>query len=277
MTVPLVSCLTVTDGRLRLLKEAVGCYLRQSYPRRELVVVTASGGTYLAAVRSYVAALGRPDVRVVPVDTPTAPLGTLRNAALDAARGEYVCQWDDDDLYHPDRLALQFAAMRDAGGEASFLTDHLQFFSQDRSLFWLDWSVFGHPPAAPDSRELQFLPGSLLTVRHPALRYPETGKQSRFGEDNDMRGQVVRAVRAVAVSGHAHLYVYRCHGRNYMPTDHHRAITRLCATDRAFLAPRESGLRRHLRDHRLPGPYRVKEASGATVFTVRSVGPEARA
>ena len=31
------------------------------------------------------------------------PLGLLRNIAVAQAKGNIVCQWDDDDLYHRDR------------------------------------------------------------------------------------------------------------------------------------------------------------------------------
>jgi hypothetical protein len=42
---------------------------------------------------------------------PGATLGTLRGLSLDVATGEIVCQWDDDDCHHPDRILHQVQQM----------------------------------------------------------------------------------------------------------------------------------------------------------------------
>ena len=97
----LVSCAMVTKQRLNVLPRAVAWFQRQSYPDRELIVVNdADDGTkeYLAALR---------DKRIVYIRPEQACLGELRNVAVTHARGTYLAQWDDDDWYHPDRLALQ--------------------------------------------------------------------------------------------------------------------------------------------------------------------------
>src|SRR5947207_1475280 len=39
---PLVSCLMVSRGNLQIARHSVECYLRQDYPNRELIVVSAS-------------------------------------------------------------------------------------------------------------------------------------------------------------------------------------------------------------------------------------------
>ena len=39
---------------------------------------------------------------------------------------DVICQWDDDDCYHPERLAVQLAHMLDCNARACCLTDHLQ-------------------------------------------------------------------------------------------------------------------------------------------------------
>ena len=72
-------------------------------------------------------------------------LGELRNASVEAARGDIVCQWDDDDRYHPRRLELQFAAMRVENSEFCFLTDQLHLFAPDRTMYWDDWKLEVHP------------------------------------------------------------------------------------------------------------------------------------
>lgn len=104
---PLVSCLMVTsESRRALALEAMDCFARQTYPNRQLIVVsddrTVSDWCRVEGVWSYY----HPDVRV---------LGDLRNLSVEHAAGEFVAQWDDDDLSAPDRLAVQLAAIRTGG------------------------------------------------------------------------------------------------------------------------------------------------------------------
>jgi glycosyltransferase involved in cell wall biosynthesis len=259
---PLISCLTVTANRIQLLKEAIYCYLEQTYSPRELVIVTVVGGRHAEAIKDYIDSLGRDDIHLFVVENPDASLGYLRNKTVEFSRGDLVCQWDDDDLYHPSRLEQQFAALRDQKAEACFMSDHLQFFTDTQALYWLDWRRFG------GTLEKQLLPGSMLATRSSALKYPETGNESHFGEDNYVRSKVASSMGIAVVSGESHLYVYRCHGRNTFSTKHHRSITQCCAISSAELQDKEHALRRNLGALSLPSPYFVTSREGQTVFTV---------
>ena len=98
---PLISCLMVTlpvETRAAGRRRAIADYRRQSYPHRELVLVMDRGDPAShAALRAEVAALGDASISVVALDD-TLTLGALRNASVAAARGQLLCQWDDDDL-----------------------------------------------------------------------------------------------------------------------------------------------------------------------------------
>jgi glycosyltransferase involved in cell wall biosynthesis len=252
---PLISCVTITSDRVRLLKQAIACYLAQTWEPRELVVVAGGSPRYQDAIARHLAHLGRADVRLVRADAGLT-LGEMRNLSLDAARGELVCQWDDDDLYHPERIRLQHQALgRDA--DACFLTDTLQFFDDARELYWLDWSRF-----AVGGPEVTMLPGSMLVRRDPRLRYPATDR----GEDNDVRRQVFQLMRPVGLDGHGFLYVYRFHGRNLWPRGHHSSLGSV-ALEAAALGPRAPTLRRALAAFPLPRPFAVVGREGQTVFT----------
>jgi glycosyltransferase involved in cell wall biosynthesis len=248
---PLVSCLTVTTERLRLLKDAIGCYLAQTWPRRELVVVAAGSGRFQRAVAAHLDRLGRDDIRLVPADA-GLPLGALRNASLDHARGEWLCQWDDDDLYHPERVRLQYEAARAADADACFLTDLLQYFGDERSLYWLDWSVY-----APLGADKAMLPGSMLVRRDERLRYPEMAR----GEDNAFRDLVFRHLRVTGLSGRGYLYVYRYHGRNAYARAHHEALSST-ALDPSVVRSRAEVLRPALAALPLALPYTVRGRGG---------------
>ncbi|HEX7090574.1 MAG TPA: glycosyltransferase family A protein [Longimicrobiales bacterium] len=258
-TTPLISCLTVTTERLRLLKDAIGCYLAQSYAPRELVIVAGGSARYQDAVRRYLDGLGRADIRLVPAGA-SLSLGAYRNLSMDHARGEFLCQWDDDDLYHPERLRLQYEALCAAGADACFLTDLLQYFSDERSLYWLDWMAYA--PAGPDK---VWLPGSILVRRDPRIRYPETGGVAERGEDNALRTLVFEHLQATGLGGRGYLYVYRYHGRNAYARAHHQALSGT-AVDARFIQERAPELRRALAAFPLPLPYIVRARGGAPVF-----------
>jgi glycosyltransferase involved in cell wall biosynthesis len=91
----MVSCLCVTKGRPQL-KEAIECFNRQLYPNKELIIVV-DGQESISC--------NQPDVKVYNVNRNT--LGELRQASVNRATGHIVLQWDDDDLYHPDRIDCQ--------------------------------------------------------------------------------------------------------------------------------------------------------------------------
>jgi len=109
------------------LRRALSDYAWQTYPWRELVVVCDEQHAGDAGgVRADVAALGRDDVRCV---TPSGrlTLGALRNVGWASASGDVTLQWDDDDRYHPDRIAAQAGAWQRAGTLAVCLTEVMHY------------------------------------------------------------------------------------------------------------------------------------------------------
>jgi glycosyltransferase involved in cell wall biosynthesis len=110
----------VTGDRLTLAKRAVRSFAEQTYPNRELVVVTDGPQRVRDALERYVAALGLEDsVRFVYPQGDGLTLGRLRNLSLDAAGGDFVCQWDDDDYNHSGVPAAPSAAPRSSRRERS--------------------------------------------------------------------------------------------------------------------------------------------------------------
>src|SRR5882762_9182892 len=102
---PLVSCLCVTKNKLYQLKRAVNCFYGQSYARKELVIVYEGNKTEAS---KWISHLKDPKIKVVHVSViPKLSLGELRNISIAHAKGEYFCQWDDDDWYHRDRVKIQ--------------------------------------------------------------------------------------------------------------------------------------------------------------------------
>jgi glycosyltransferase involved in cell wall biosynthesis len=216
-TLPSISCLMVTHDRLALAKRAIRCFERQTYSNRELVIVTDGHARYRAALERFVAELGLENVRMVRVDVQgrEKSLGELRNVSLAAADGDLVCQWDDDDCYHPDRIRLQVEHMLADHGRACFLTDHLHYLEDDAALVWIDWTLGGK------SGRDQLLPGTMVMYRDPRFRYPESGPYARRGEDSMLLSDLYDNVPVVAARSMGHLYLYTYHGRNTFDRQHH--------------------------------------------------------
>ncbi|MCP4262044.1 MAG: glycosyltransferase [Planctomycetes bacterium] len=259
---PKISCLTVTSRRLRLLKEAIQCFCSQSYPNRELVIVSHNDTREREAIERYLRSLGRKDIRHISLETEGYSLGRARNASLDAATGELICIWDDDDLYHPDRLSYQFQALNESSAQACFLTDHLQFFEQERELYWVDWRFGGHL----DKFE-RLVPGTMMMYKDKSFRYPESGTQARVGEDNVFVDALRnKQVKVAAPTGLGFLYLYRCHGDNTHPSEHFRHIQAFGSQEQHFIEQRKVILLTALKQYQLPVPLVVKNRTQETMF-----------
>jgi glycosyltransferase involved in cell wall biosynthesis len=211
---PLISCLMVTLDRLALAKRSIQCFADQTWPNRELVIVTDGQPLFRQSLERFVASLGLSNVRFVDPGR-RLPLGALRNLSLTHARGEIVCQWDDDDANHPERLRIQAEFMFAQKARASFLGDHLQWIADQRTLSWIDWSWGGITGMAA------IVPGTLMMFRDPRFRYPEEGPYARQGEDSLFLSQLYETVPVTKLDGAGYLHLYEYHGRNTFSREHH--------------------------------------------------------
>lgn len=192
----LVSCLMVTRGRLFPAQFAVQCFLAQSHTNRELVVVVDDERCELLP---YIEALNDQRIRVVQV-APGATLGELRNLSIQAARGTYVCQWDDDDLYAPERIQTQLAVLRATGTAACLLRR------------WTLWWPHARRLAVSGARLWE---GSMLALKSAIPTYPA----KRRGEDTEMMRNLQRSQRLALLEA-PELYVYVRHGNNTFDEHH---------------------------------------------------------
>jgi glycosyltransferase involved in cell wall biosynthesis len=209
-----------TYDRLSLAKHAIRSFAAQTWPEKELIVVTDGQARFLHALERYAAALGLERVRFVHAGPQRLTLGGLRNISLDAAAGDIVCQWDDDDYSHPERLRLQAEEILRNDAGACFFTDHLQLIEEQNALYWLDWGL--DRSMAEGAR---LLPGTMMMRRGLPVRYPEEGPYARHGEDSVLLAELSNATRVVPLRGAGYLYLYRYHGRNTFSREHHYQLT----------------------------------------------------
>lgn len=134
------------------LQNSIRSVLAQSYADVELLVVDdcSTDGSW-PLVRSLAAA----DRRVVALRLPSnGGVAAARNAGIEAASGDYIAFLDSDDWWHPRKLEIQLAKMRDAGARVSYT---------------------GYQRVDEEGRPLS-------TVRPPAsVRYADMLKSNRIG------------------------------------------------------------------------------------------------
>lgn len=95
MDQPLISCLCVTENRPDFMPWLLWNWKRQTYPETELLIVDGSEKPFKP---------GRlKNVRVI--HAPGTNIPQRRNLALQEANGDLMAWFDDDDWYHPRRLA----------------------------------------------------------------------------------------------------------------------------------------------------------------------------
>jgi len=253
---PTVSCLMVTFDRLTLAKRAIWSFATQSYSERELIIVTDGKESFRQALERYVAALGIERVRFVNAGPERLTLGKLRNISIEAAQGDIICQWDDDDYSHPERLVVQTGHMIRNSASACLMTDHLHYIENERLLCWIDWTVGGTSKGSA-----QLAPGTILMFRDKRFQYPEDGQYARQGEDAVFLEQVYRAVPVAHLEGAGHLYLYTYHGRNTFPRGHHYHIAKF-RTSNAHLHQHADKLREATRHYPIAKPYFVVGREG---------------
>jgi hypothetical protein len=196
-----VSCLMVTKNRFRQAQLAVQGYRRQSWRKRELLVLDSSDEEKLVR---WIEDLRDPTIRVIHTAGSEAPLGAHRNRAVELAEGTHVAQWDDDDLSHPARLEAQLSVLKQTRSRANLLC---------RELLWM--------PRARRMSVLQFRSheNTLLCERAAMPRYPELPR----AEDTPLVKELI-ATKVVSYLDLPELYLYVAHGANTFDETHMRSI-----------------------------------------------------
>ena len=202
---PLISCLCVTRNKIEKLKRVIRCFLAQSYPNKELLILYEDNDP---ATEGFADTISNNLIRFVKVSaTPKMSLGELRNISIAQCNGEYFCQWDDDDWYHIDRLSAQMDALLSNLQPVSVLVN------------WLIYDAVNHQAYLSYIRMWE---GSIVckkSVIGEDLRYPSMIK----AEDSvfvDQLRQTTRIYPQVKPT----LYIYVFHGSNTWDIGHFEGI-----------------------------------------------------
>jgi glycosyltransferase involved in cell wall biosynthesis len=197
---PLVSCVMSTFDRRPFIPLALECFRRQTYPRRELIVVDDGTDPVEDLFR------GEPDVRYIRLDRRTT-LGAKRNAGIAEARGTIVGIFDDDDWYAERRIERQVAPI--VRGEADLTGLPTRHFLELPQRQW--WTI---DPALHRRMFFGDVAGGTMMFRRAiwkgGLKFPNLSlaEDARF-----LRECVRRGLRLQRIDGEE-LFVYVRHRSN---------------------------------------------------------------
>ncbi len=222
--------------RAAFVKRSIIAYCAQTHPCKELVIVLDAGcPDAKAEVRSIVSGLGRDDIKVF--EAPSGQtLGALCNLSRACAYGSVLCQWDDDDFYHAERVERQLAALRESGKAAVGLQDVLQFFPAKSEMYWTNWR--NAPPT--------IMPSTIMFRAEAPLCYPEAGPEARLGEDSAVCSQLLAADALYPLAGMPQLTIYNSHGANTWHNAHHAMLAEKLGISHGLIRRREGWLREQL-------------------------------
>lgn len=241
---PRISCLCISRGDSSRLKSAIECFCRQTWKDKELVLIVDDSEGARSWLPRYVSGMRDYEIRLFLIPALPIPsklhLGVARNLAIDNATGDLCCQWDDDDLYHPDRLRVQAENLVNSGKEASYLGDQLHFFNDSKEFFWTRWQDPG-------------IPGTLMHRRSAAIRYVENVSEAEYArkllEDTILQGQLAKNERITVLRECYGLHTYVFHGANTWDRTHHDWCARNFSVSRESVLSGRSKVRRMLKDY----------------------------
>lgn len=226
---PKISCLLVTaEGRLPYFRRSVQCYINQTYPNKELVIVNDGSPGYQQQLKEIVA--DRSDVKLIFLKKPYT-LGALRNISVSLCSGDIWVQWDDDDFNCHERLVTQFQQLQCTRRRVCFLSDQLHYYFPTRELYWENWKQHsgGHTRYA-------LIPGTCMCWKSFKVKYPSAGLHAAAGEDSVMTNKICEDdMRVALLSNKGFMQVYSYHGGNVWDLEHHQNISQKRSMPTQFL------------------------------------------
>jgi cellulose synthase/poly-beta-1,6-N-acetylglucosamine synthase-like glycosyltransferase len=197
---PLVSCIMPTRNRRPFMELTLRCFDAQDYESRELIIVDDGDDPIEDLVRDH------PKVRYLRLEGRHS-IGAKRNMACEAARGNVVVHWDDDDWYGPHRITAQVEPI--LSGEVQFTgVDARWILRLDRCEFWT---------VSPELHRRMFVGdihgGTLAYARSLWERGPRF-PDSNLAEDAYFLSQAMRRGARLIRVANDELFIYMRHTCN---------------------------------------------------------------
>ena len=203
---PTISCLCVTHHKPDMLQRVICCFNDQTWPNKQMVIVYEESDEQTH--RFFTNRTFGDEYKIVKIEKDVKiTLGELRNISIREANGSYVCQWDDDDWYDPDRLTEQM----------NFLT-----LQQKSGCVLSQWIMFDSISKKTFLSIRRLWEGSILCRRDVILQnpYPSLSR----GEDTSVIETLFREGKLAIIDDMPELYVYTFHGNNSWNYGHFKEL-----------------------------------------------------
>ena len=172
--IPRVSVVIPTYNYGRYIVEAIESVLNQTFPDREVIVVDDGSTDDTGEL------IGRFGDRVRYIYQRNLGPSAARNTGIRAARGEYVGFLDSDDLWLPEKLALQVAVLDSCQAVGLVYSDALFFRDETQAIIGAHREVFPHPAGRILA---QLVLGNVISSPTPLVRRSILDRVGLFDED----------------------------------------------------------------------------------------------
>lgn len=196
---PLVSCIMPTANRPKYLKQSINYFFEQEYVNKELIVVFNKDSDLPEELPKV------ENIRFI--KTIEQSIGGKRNVACANSNGLIIVQWDDDDLYGPERLKYQIEPILAGECEITGLTN-TPFFGLD------DWSFWKCKEELHNQLFVENVSGGTLVFLKKVWEIGATYPHTSLREDADFLIQAIKnKARLKKLDSEGH-YVYLRHHSN---------------------------------------------------------------
>lgn len=168
---PTVSIITPSYNAERLIAGTLRSVLEQTWQDWEVLVVDdCSKDNTRNVVADFVQQ--DPRIRLIALDKNNGAPAAPRNIGVREARGKWIAFLDADDIWHPDKLALQMSAAQKYGAE--FLSTQMKDFTDDNLLSFepVRTALAGSVSFKQQRIKGRIPTSSVLVKRELMLRFP---------------------------------------------------------------------------------------------------------
>ncbi len=206
MDMPLISCLCVSNNKEIMVKRCIQSFNEQLYENKELIIIYEK----TSKAYSFIENISQKNINttLITSNQKKKNLGELRNIGIVKSSGQYLIQWDDDDVYDPHRIFIQYAQMVKSGCNASILNQVTIYDSLTKKYSLSKLRVW----------EGTVLFDKSLAIKHN-IWYPDLIK----GEDTPFI-EMIQSHFKIQIFNDPYLYLYITHTHNAFNYKHHSAL-----------------------------------------------------
>jgi len=197
----LISCLCISKNNVDIVSQSIKSFLGQTYPNKELIFVYEDNNKYITEIKKKFS--NENIVYLQQKNDENIHLGLLRNTSIQHSKGKYVIQWDDDDIYHENRIETQLTFLKQNNKKAVMLDQ--RFISIDGKMYLSNVWPFE---------------GSILAEKEVISNLYCNKKK---GEDTDVL-KILLDNNDVSFLNCPNLYLYRYHYNNVFDKKHWMTI-----------------------------------------------------